>query len=160
MKTFGKKEKNSLAELKPIFYALRKKYVHSVYPPEVEDLEQTIWYLILLAIEKYEPKKGTLRNFAFYFSDQKLKDHFWRRVNLPQTQGKFTLLHLKATFMEEEKFIGDKNVKISEDLTPLLRLKIQGYTFVEISKKLNISYGTVRRKWKEDVRRIKESQIP
>ena len=159
MKTSGKKAKSETNELTQIFYKLKKKYAYSVYPSEREDLEQTIWYLMLLAMKKYDPKRGTLQNFAYYFADQKLKDHFWRRVNLPETKGNFTLLHLKAALVEDDEALPDKRMKKSIDLPYFLRLKAEGYNLSEIATKMNISYGTARRRWKKYVEEIKKSQV-
>ncbi|WP_456399309.1 hypothetical protein [Mesoaciditoga sp.] len=160
MKTSGKKE-SKIEELKRIFYKLRRKYLYSVHSSEREDLEQTIWYLMLLAMKKYDPKRGTLQNFAYYFSDQKLKDHFWRGANLPETKGSFTLLHLKAALVEDDNSLPKaeaSNEEKIEELPNFLLLKIEGYTLVEIAKKLEMSYGSVERKWKKYVKRVKESR--
>jgi DNA-directed RNA polymerase specialized sigma24 family protein len=155
----GKKTKQ-INELESVFRTLKRKYAYSVYPCEIEDLEQTIWYLILLAIEKYDESRGSLKNFAFYFANQKLKDHFWRRVNLPESKGNFTLLHMKAALVEDEDSLPDEErIEEIEELPIILQLKSEGYTLMEIAKKLKMSYGSVERRWKKHVEEIKKSRL-
>lgn len=145
----GKKiTKNSRNEIERIVHALAKKYSHSVYHYEFEDLCQTIWYLILVAKKKYDPKRGSFERFAFYFADLKLKDHFWRGANFPEVKGEFSLLHIRARFIGEAESFPDKGNRTTEELPDIARLRIEGYTFTEISQKLKIPYGTLKRKWK------------
>ncbi len=135
-------------ELEPVVRSLTRKYAHSVNTSEFDDLCQTIWYLILVAKKKYDPIRGSFKRFAFYFANMKLKDHFWRSTNLPETKGEFSLLHIKAYFVNETENLPDKGLEISEELPDIARLKIEGYTLSEISQKLKIPYGTLKRKWR------------
>ncbi len=135
---------------KRVVKKLVSKYSHSVRPCEVEDLEQTVWFLFLIASSLYDPKRGCFEGFAFYFADRKLKDHFWRRVKLPKSEGGFNLLHIKASFADEEKFISQETRK-KEEFPDILRMKAEGYTFMEMSQMLGISYSTARRRWKKAI---------
>jgi DNA-directed RNA polymerase specialized sigma subunit len=97
--TLGESETKSLER---VVASLAKKYSYSVYPHERDDLKQTIWYLILIAKEKYDPGKGVpFEAWAYYYANMKLIDHFWQGANLPQTKGAFTLLHTKAHELTE-----------------------------------------------------------
>ena len=89
-------------ELKRVVASLAKRHTRSVHSHEMDDLKQTIWYLILIAYEKYDPHKGVpFEAWAYYYTSMKLRDHFWRRSNLPGTKGTFTLLHTKASRLRE-----------------------------------------------------------
>ncbi len=143
-----KKTKNNLNEIERVVHVLAKKYSHSVYHYEFEDLCQTIWYLVLVAKKKYDPLRGTFKRFAFYFADLKLKDHFWRGANFPEVKGEFSLLHIKACFIDEVGDFSNKGSEITEELPDIARLRVEGYTLVEISQKLKIPYGTLKRKWR------------
>ncbi len=95
-------DKNEMKDLERVAAALTNKYFYSVYPYEREDLKQTIWYLIFVSKSKYDPvKKIPFEAWVYYYADMKLRDHFWRGTNLPQTKGTFTLLHTKATKLYE-----------------------------------------------------------
>ena len=89
-------------ELKRVVASLVKRHTNSVYSHEMDDLKQTIWYLVLKAKEKYDPKRGVpFEAWAYYYTKMKLRDHFWRGSNLPGTKGTFTLLHTKASKLYE-----------------------------------------------------------
>lgn len=95
MPTCGKNDLDRVAA------SLVKKYSYSVYSHEIEDLRQTIWYLILIAKKKYKPERGVpFEAWAHYYARMKLRDHFGRGINLPETKGAFTLLHNKAVSMD------------------------------------------------------------
>ncbi len=151
-----KNEKNSfLSEsARKAVKKLTKKYSYSVRPCEIEDLEQTIWFLFLVARTLYDPTKGFFEGFAFYFADRKLKDHFSRRVKLPKSEGKFTLLHIKASSLKEDPAL--ETPERSKDFPRILKMKAEGYSFKEISEKLGVSYATVRRRWKKAASKIKD----
>ena len=94
--------KYEVKALERVVSSLAKKYSYSVYPHERDDLKQTIWYLVLIAYEKYDPHKEIpFEAWAYYYTSMKLRDHFWRRSNLPGTKGTFTLLHTKAIRLRE-----------------------------------------------------------
>jgi DNA-directed RNA polymerase specialized sigma subunit len=89
-------------ELERVVASLVKRHRGSVYSHEIEDLKQTIWYLVLKAKEKYNPnRKVPFEAWAYYYARMKLRDHFWRGSNLPGTKGSFTLLHIKAERLYE-----------------------------------------------------------
>lgn len=98
MTTCGTKRKN---EIERVVNSLAKKYARSVYRHEAEDLRQTIWYLVMMAKDRFNPdRKVPFEAWAYYYADMKLKDHFGRGVNLPKTKGLFTLLHSRAVLTE------------------------------------------------------------
>ncbi len=142
-----KKRDEFVANLKDTVSRLVRKYSYSVRKCERKDLEQTVWFLLLLAKKKYNSQIGDFQGFAYYFADRKLKDHFWRRANLPSTKGAFTLLHMKANFANEGDFKCLEENR-SFEFPQVLEMKAEGYSFLEIAEKLGISYSTVRRKWK------------
>ena len=89
--------RNGTKSLERVAETLTKKYSYSVYSHERNDLKQTIWYLILVAKTKYDPRRGVpFEAWAYYYANMKLRDHFWSGANLPQTKGTFTLLHTKG----------------------------------------------------------------
>ncbi len=89
--------KNDTKLLERVAATLTRKYSYSVYKHELNDLKQTIWYLMILAKVKYDPNRGApIEAWAYYYANMKLRDHFWRGANLPQTKGSFTLLHTKG----------------------------------------------------------------
>ncbi|WP_036223043.1 sigma factor [Mesoaciditoga lauensis] len=88
--------------LERVVSSLMKKYTYSVYEHELQDLKQTIWYLVIISKAKYDPKRGIpFEAWAYYYAKMKLRDHFWRGTNFPQTKGAFTLLHTKAKKLYE-----------------------------------------------------------
>ena len=90
-------DKNEVKALERVVASLTKKYSYSVFSHERDDLKQTIWYLMLIAKEKYDPDREVpFEAWAYYYANMKLVDHFWQGANLPQTKGAFTLLHTKA----------------------------------------------------------------
>lgn len=90
-------DKNDMKDIEMVVATLTKKYLHSVYSYEIDDLKQTIWYLIFMAKTKYDPQKEIpFKAWAHYYANMKLTDHFWRGANFPETKGAFTLLHTRA----------------------------------------------------------------
>ncbi len=122
-----------------------KNYSHSVRRCEFEDLCQTVWYLVLIAKQKYNPSIGTFEGFAYYFVNMKLKDHFGRGVNLPYTDGNFSLLQIRADLIEDTDTLFDVPQEMEEEIPEVIKMKIEGYTPLEISKIMKISYRKVRK---------------
>ncbi len=140
-----------MAEMEKIVRAIVKKYAHSVKKDEFEDLCQTVWYLVLFSEKTYNGQKGmSPQSYAYYFADMKLRDHFDRQVKLPGTDGKFSLLRMKAVNFEDEEQLPDTfEFTIEEEIPQAIKLKSEGYTLEEISKILKASMRSVRRTIKE-----------
>lgn len=138
---------------------LVKSYARSVRRCEIEDLYQTVWYLVLLSVKSYDPSQSkSIESYAYYFADMKLRDHFWRRVKLPETDGSFSLLQIKANMMEDMENLPDmaESENLPYPVSDVVELKSQGYTSYEIEKILKISH----RKFENTIREFKNSMAP
>lgn len=127
---------------------LVKEYARSVKKCEFEDLCQTVWYLVLLSAKKYDPSKGkSIEAYAYYFANMKLKDHFHRRVKLPETDGTFSLLQIKADMVDDTENLPDTAEYEDKfySMPDEVKLHFEGYNLDEIATILKTSKRKVRR---------------
>jgi len=112
-----------------------------------EDLEQTVWYLAILAKTKYDPAKGSFVNYLCYYVKRKIAAHM-NGESLPKVAGSPFSLHrdplLDTDRMQIPYHTNTKAVVLDIVNDPVVDLLREGYKPREVCKKTNLTRKQLR----------------
>ncbi|MCD6252945.1 MAG: hypothetical protein J7J80_00875 [Thermotogae bacterium] len=112
-----------------------------------EDLEQTVWYLAILAAKDFDPKRGSLGGYIRSYVMWKIVAHM-NGESLPKVAGSPFSLHrdllLDTDRMQIPCYTNTKAVVLDMVNDPVVDLLRKGYKPREVCKKANLTRKQLR----------------
>jgi len=154
MKQLNTNSHDLIASYEKLIYKVTHEFAkrrgYNIAPYDIEDLKQEAVLIVLNSLESYDPSRGKISTYITLKINSNLKD-LLRKQRINDTPSDLSLLENKLVYTQsnldpEVINLTKKINSLSPKDKAIIDLRLNGFSWVDISKKLNLSITVLGRK--------------